>query len=115
MKPLLLFATDMEAAAVRSLCNDVQTAVCGVGAVDGVYLVSVPAVRRRFLCRERPCGALADGAHWVGELPRLDTLCGAQGGPFHRVCPAGYAVVRHVTHLRSPPSVAVGYGHGCGG
>ncbi len=34
MKPLLLFATDLEAAAVSSLCSGVQTAVCGVGAVD---------------------------------------------------------------------------------
>ena len=34
MKPLLVFATDMEAAAVSSLCDDVQTAVCGVGAVE---------------------------------------------------------------------------------
>ncbi len=34
MKPLLVFATDMEATAVSALCEGVQTAVCGVGAVE---------------------------------------------------------------------------------
>lgn len=34
MKPLLLFATDMEATAVSALVDSVQTAVCGVGAVE---------------------------------------------------------------------------------
>lgn len=34
MKPLLVFATDMEATAVSALADGVQTAVCGVGAVE---------------------------------------------------------------------------------
>lgn len=34
MRPLIVFATDMEATAVSALADSVQTAVCGVGAVE---------------------------------------------------------------------------------
>ena len=55
MKPLLLFATDMEAAAVRSLCGDVQTAVCGVGAVEAAVGMM------EILERERPTSVVLCG------------------------------------------------------